>query len=271
MNPLKIKQVSLFVLIFSWTTQAYAISLHNNNPLIKHKLNPGEAVQGSVELMNNGAEAIEITAYLEDWRYSKTGDGSKEFSAPQMMARSSSGWISFFPRALTIPPGGRGVVDYTVRVPLDASLDGGYYSVLFFESIVADIPSEIEEGASIRYAARIGSLIMTDVESTVRQAATLSSSSVSSPPYSQKTQITTQLGNSGNVFIKCKGLFHIMTPDNLVAGRGELPLRYIWPGDEVSVDVEWSGSLGTGSYNVVLTYDCGEDLVLVEEASLVVP
>lgn len=252
--------------------QAYAVSLHNNNPLIEHELKAGEAIQGSVELFNNSKSAVDVTVYIEDWRYSDAGDGSKTFAAAQTLDRSSAGWVSYFPRELSIPAGGRGVVDYTLRVPQDASLNGGYYSVLFFESTVAEVSSGVEEGASIRYAARLGSLIHANVSETVVKVATLSTPSIHRLGGArQKMYIKSQLSNEGNVLIKCKGSFHVMTQENLVAGRGELPARYVWSGDTVPVEAEWAGSLSSGSYSVILTYDCGEDLILVGETTLTEP
>ena len=247
------------------------MNLSNNKPVIQVSLSRGEAMQGSVELLNNGDQPLKVKVYLEDWSYTDAGDGSKEFVAPATTPRSCAAWVSFFPQEFDLPAAGRALVDYTVRVPQEASLDGGYYAVLFFESTIAAPHTPEADGVLVKYAARLGSLFMVEVKGTVRREARLAALTVLPPQGPNPLKIETQLANEGNVSLSCDGSFHLLTTDNRIAARGEVPHRYVWPGHQVPVYGEWVGSLSAGAYTAVMTYDCGEELVVVEERQLSVP
>ncbi|MBI4598330.1 MAG: hypothetical protein HY737_08035 [Candidatus Omnitrophica bacterium] len=266
-------------LIVSWAGQAFALSVHNTNPVVRQTLAPGDVVQGSIELVNDGNQPVEVKAYLEDWRYASSGDGSKEFAPPQTMPRSCAGWISFYPQTIGLPPSERTSVEYTIRVPQDQPLEGGYYAVLFFEAALAEAPAEppgSEVGADtheavVKFAARLGSLFLVDVKGTVRREARLSSAKVTPPSVAHPIKLEAVLANEGNVSLSCTNSYHIMGPDNVVVDRGELSALYLWPGDKAGLAAEASALLGTGTYQVVITSDCGEELIIAEETQLSVP
>ncbi|MDP3722055.1 MAG: hypothetical protein Q8R91_00960 [Candidatus Omnitrophota bacterium] len=256
--------------LWLWAGQADAVSLSTNRPTVKHMLAPGEAIQGSIEVENHNARPLSVKVYLEDWRYSDAGDGSKEFAVAGSLPRSCAGWVNVFPQALELPAHGRGVVDYTIRVPQGQPLDGGYYAALFFESTIAEGPVQ-GTGVSVRYAARLGSLVLVEVNGTGRHEGRLSSLSVKEPTASSPLTIHATLANEGNLSLACDGSFHIVAPGDLIMGRGDLPHRYVWPGVSAPITTEWRGSVEPGAYTVVITYDCGEGLILVEEAPWAVP
>lgn len=251
---------------------AVALNLTNNRPIVQESLASGEAVQGSIDVANHGPDPMRVRVYLQDWRYTASGDGEKEFAPPQTFPRSAAGWISVFPATLELPPRGRGSVEYVIRVPKDRPLDGGYYAVLFFESVIGEQPAEstAERSAKVQFAARLGSLFMIDVNATVKRQARLLSVSIAPPGASSPLAIRAQFANDGNTVLRCDGFFHLMSAGGLVAARGQLPARYVWPGERVPVAAEWAGAPAPGSYTTVLTYDCGGELVVSEEAELVV-
>ena len=250
----------------------FALSLSNTKPVIEVSLRPGEVVQGSIELVSLQDTPIQVQAYLEDWRYVAAGDGNKTFTPPETLPRSCPGWVRFFPQEFELPGRGRVVVDYTISVPQDQPLDGGYYAVLFFEGAIGEAPPLViteGPGAVVQFAARLGSLFFVETQGTVRREARLHSVAVVGPGASSgSVMLEASLANEGNVTLKCRGSFHLMGPANVVVGRGELPERYIWPGDEAPLAAEWAGTLEPGDYTVVLTYTCGEELIIVEEARL---
>ena len=248
-----------------------ALSLHNMKPLVEETLAPGETVQGSIEVENTGNLPVNVKAYLQDWRYTAAGDGNKTFAAPGTMPRSSANWISFYPQEFSLPPRGRGLIDYTLRVPKDPAPEGGYYAVLFVESKIGEAPNPLSPegtGATVQFAARLGSLFFVNVKGTVNREGHIALQAPGRPAPGRPLALQGALANDGNAFLKCAGSFHIMGSADLVVARGELPTRYVWPGEQVPVSGEWSGTLPPGPHTVVLTYDCGEDLVLVEEAPL---
>jgi len=187
------------------------------------------------------------------------------------MGRSCSSWVSFFPQELSIPARGKAVVDYTIRVPPDGEWDGSYSSVLFFESAIGEVPDLERVGAVVRFAARIGSLLDIQVKGTVRQEGRLAIASIAPPTASSPLRLQGTLANEGNTSLQCENSFYLVGPHELVVARGVLPKAYLSAGQSVALTGDWNGALSPGAYAVVVTADCGEELVLVEEAPLTVP
>ena len=250
---------------------AFALSLSSSQPVIKQTLAPGETVQGSIELSNYPDESLKLRVYLQDWRYKATGDGEKDFSPPQTMPRSAAGWVSFFPAEVELPQHGKAVIDYTIRVPDDASLNGEYTTVVFFEALLAESPAGTKTAPSdktsgnVLFAARLGSLFYVDVKGTVRKEGRLSEVMVSRATAAAPATAQAKLSNEGNAVLLCEGAFHVIDANNVMTDRGQLPTRWVWPGDQVPLTVEL-GESAAGT--LVLTYDCGEDVVIVEETPL---
>jgi len=250
--------------------QALGISI--NQPVVQHSLSPGKTIQGSMELVSHHDVPVHVSVYLEDWQYTPVGDGSKQFAPAQTLPRSCAGWVRFFPAQADLPPHGRAVVDYTIHVPDDQTLEGSYYAVLFFEATLGEAAGLGAKGsedpeATVRFAARLGSLMIVDIEGTVRREARLSNLRLAPTP-SKTVSLTASLVNEGNVHLRCEGSFHVLGEHEVVMGRGELPARYVWLGTAVPVEAEWSGTLSPGMYTFVATYDCGEEIIVVEEAPL---
>ena len=171
----RIPQLALVVILWLYAGgQAGAVGIRVSKPIIEHTLAPGEAVQDSIELINQDEQPVFLDVYLEDWRYILPGDGNKEFAPPQTLPRSCADWVRFFPSRVEVPAHGRAVIDYTIRVPEETPIDGGYYAVLFFEATIGQVPAtevteKAEPGATVRFAARLGSLILLEVKGTVRR------------------------------------------------------------------------------------------------------
>ena len=249
----------------------FALSLDNLKPKVELSLKPGGAERGAIEVVNRSGEAVQIKAYLQDWRYKSLGDGSKTFTAPDTSPRSCAGWISFYPQEMTVPPNGRAVIDYTVRAPQDATLQGGYYAVLFVQGMLGEVPNPVAPAgteATVKFAASLGSLFLVEVDGTVTREGRLALEPVAWPTGNAPLTVRGRLRNEGNAFLHCTGSFHVVGAGEVVVARGKLPDRYVWPEDEAAFEGTWSGELPAGTHPVVVTYDCGGELVLVEETVL---
>ena len=122
-----------------------------SRPVVQETLAPGQAVTGTIEIENQGSEPVRLEVYLQDWEYLEGGTGDKLFSAPGSSPWSAAGWISYFPKQVELPSRGKGLVEYTIRVPADAT--GGRYAVLFFESILARTQKDAQ-GVTVQYTGR---------------------------------------------------------------------------------------------------------------------
>ncbi len=265
----------LALALVAFAGQAFAFHLRNQDPIVQLTLNPGDVHQGSISLSNSGDKPMRISAYLQDWqyKYSSQGDFEKEFAAPGTMGRSGSNWISFFPNNLEIPPRGSAKVEYTIRVPDDQPLEGGYYSVMFFEGMAPESQDGTQGGVNVKFSTRMGSLFLINIESTVRQDMEISDIRASRVDAASPLRIEATLLTKANVLMACKsGSFHFMSPEGVVGARGDLPDIHLWPGSEpLKIQAESLGNLAGGRYNTVLTYDCNKGEIVIGESELAVP
>ena len=248
---------------------AWAFNARMDRPLIEEIIPLSGVAHGTIELENQEEQPAVLEIYLQDWEYLEGGSGDKLFSAPGSSPWSASGWISFYPQKLELPAHGKGMVEYTIRVPADARA-GGHYSVMFFESKLGRAP-ENEQGVSVHYTGRLGSLIEVQVAGTVERTGDITNVTVGA----FKTDAPLTLGyifrNTGNIAIRPKASFNIIDQTGRYFGRGEFKQLYTFPGRSGSVTTEWNGTLPSGNYTVVVTADLGEGQAVVAEEPLTVP
>jgi hypothetical protein len=249
------------------------MGLSTDETIIRRQVQPGGVIQGSFTLSNTGDQPVGVELYLEDWHYAETGDGTVMFSQAGTTERSAAPWISFVPPRAELPPGGHINVDYTVRVPNDSTLQGGYYAMLFVETVFASTVPAITGGpesitASVDYTGRLGHTFMVEIQNTLTPRASLRNLTVV-PPGVGPMVVRGTLANEGNVVAKCeRASFHAQTADGLIAARGSLPGAFVDAGQQVPIQAEWTGSLSPGAYSLILTYDCGDELLVSEEVPL---
>lgn len=238
-----------------------------SRPVVQEILAPGEAATGTIELENQANEPVRLEVYLQDWEYLEGGTGEKLFSAPGTSPWSAAAWISYFPKQLELPAKGTGVVEYTIRVPADAS--GGRYAVLFFESVLARA-KESDQGVTVQYTGRLGSLFEVEVAGTLRRTGEIAEVTLGRPDEDRPLTLGYAFRNTGNVTLRPKAYFNIVDRTGRYFGRGEFTPLYTFPGRAGSTTSEWTGRLEPGDYTVVLTVDLGGEEPLVIERPLVV-
>ena len=246
---------------------AEAFQARISQPVVQHALAPGQAVSGTIELDNQSEEPVQLAVYLQDWEYLEGGSGEKLFSAAGTSQWSASDWISYYPNRLELPGHGKGIVEYTVRVPNDSSAVGGRYAVLFFESALGLAPKN-ERGVTVQYTGRLGSLFEIEVAGQVKRTGTVTGPALGRPDEHRPLSLSFSFTNTGNVVIRPKAYFNIVDEAGRYFGRGEFNQLYTSPGRSGSAKAEWSGSLPPGRYTVVLTVEVGASDVLVMEQPL---
>lgn len=253
-------------LVTNWAHAAWAFNARISRPIVHETLAPGETAHGTIEIENQEESPLSFEIYLQDWEYIDGGSGEKLFSVPGTSPSSSANWITYFPDHLDLPARGKGLVEYTIRVPQEGA-SGGYYTVLFFESVIARGMAD-EKGVSVQYTGRIGSLFEIEVAGTVRRTAEISEVTVGRPDEDRPLAMSFTLKNTGNVILRPKAYFNIVDDRGQYFGRGEFKPIYLSPNRSGSTATEWTGNLSPGSYTVVLTIDLGGEEILVSEHPL---
>jgi hypothetical protein len=247
-----------------------------DKPKIRAVIAPGKASFGEIIVENPTPLARTMRLYLEDWRYTPAGDGSKEFVPPGTTPFSCSSWITFSPSEFTVPPFGKQRVSYSISAPDKAA--GAYYSVLFFENAAnEDTIEEGKIGAGISVAVRVASLIYVDIKDTVTRKADIGA--LSGRKTEEGYAFDIAFHNTGNGDIAAGGSYHIMDRQDLIVARGELIPGYTMGGESAKMHVLWKDTIPPGDYIFVATIDLGLGLkdtgsgrgqVLVKEAALTV-
>lgn len=240
-----------------------------DRPLVEETIPRGGVAHGTIELENQEETPAVLEIYLQDWEYLEGGSGDKLFSAPGASPWSASGWISFYPQKLELPARGKGVVEYTIRVPAEAGA-GGRYAVMFFESKVGRAP-ENQQGVSVLYTGRLGSLIEVQVAGTVERGGEIGAVTVGAFTADAPLTLGYTFRNTGNIALRPKASFNIIDAAGRYFGRGEFKPLYTFPGRSGSTTTEWNGTLPPGTYTVLVTADLGEGQAVVAEQPLTVP
>ncbi len=256
--------IALYSLACLIAPLSQAATIRINTPKILLELAPGETYTGEIVAENPESEEIKAKIYLEDWTYKPGGTGEKQFMPIAGAPLSASKWINFSPPEAVFKPFGRVVIRYTVTVPQDVK--GGYYSVLFIETLLGTTTDE--EGVSVNVTGRIGALFFIEIKGTADRRGEIKSVELVAPQGNQPMEILTTFSNAGNVDIALGGNFLILDADGKIQGRGELNKIYTLPGGVETGKTQWVGRLAKGSYQVLMTYDLGKGKNLVEEKVL---
>lgn len=222
---------------------------------IRIKIPAGQTATGRIEIRNPTSEGKKIKVYAHDWVYSNEM-GEKDFFLAGTKKFSCSKWITFVPAEFSINPAGREYLQYTLRVPEDAK--GGYYAILFFESLLGETKENLEAMAVVPVAVRVGCLVAVEVEGTIERNAQIENFSITGDQENYRIEV--DFINKGNADITVAGNFNVVDKQGMVFGRGEFSNRYTLPGDKVKVSSGWKGKLPKGSYDVIMTLDLGKSL-----------
>ncbi len=253
------------VLLVAWMPCAYPFALNISPPSFTAKIAPGESTSGTITVSNGSDDRVGILVYAQDWVYAP--DGSKTFHAAGTTPLSCAEEIRIFPKKFNLEPGDKMPVQYTITLPQDAS--GGYYAVIFFESVPLG-EEEDAEGMMIRFAGRLGTIVYAETEGTVIRKADVNSFSVTPPTSNSPLVMNFVIHNLGNVYIGAEGTLNIIDAEGNVYGKKNFGPVNTLPGDSREATVEWFGELEEGSYFAVMTLDAGGDMPVVKEAEIAV-
>lgn len=251
---------ALSIFLLSAVTDAYAVTVNIDKPKIRAQIASGGSESGSITIINTTEDRADIKVYLEDWKYSPTQDGAKDFAPPGTTPLSCAQWISFYPAEFTLPAYGSQQVFYSIKVPPGA--EGGHYAILFFETVMGTTKNE--QGVDIVIKGRIGSLFYIEAGAVKRKAA-LSDLAVTGRQ--GEYRIDAVLKNIGNVDITAKGAFNIIDNKGMVFARGQFNDVYTFAGEQAKISSTFSKSIPAGNYDLIITLDLG-DMPLIQEAQI---
>ncbi|MBL7071631.1 MAG: hypothetical protein ISS26_05630 [Candidatus Omnitrophica bacterium] len=255
--------LSLCFLFFESDASGFALNI--SPPSFHVSVNPGESASGAITVHNRGEGEIGILVYTQDWVYNP--DGSKTFHAAGTTPLSCAKWIRLFPKKFKLEAGGQMAVQYTVTLPEDAK--GGYYAVIFFESVSPGADDK-DQGMMVRFAGRLGTIVYLETEGKSTASGVVESFTVTPPRSDKPLEMVLSFKNTGNVYIGAEGTLNIIDADGNVYAKQIFDPINTLPGETREAKTEWLGELDEGTYYVIVTLDIGIDEPIVEEKEIVI-
>lgn len=121
----------LALLLFLWTETSHA-GFSVLGGLTREMVGqPGQKLEGTIELKNTGPQPIEVNIKKNDYLF--FADGRNIYGEPGSTPRSNAKWLSVTPTRLIIPSQSTASVYYSVQIPSDKTLKGTYWSILMVE------------------------------------------------------------------------------------------------------------------------------------------
>ncbi|MBN1871907.1 MAG: hypothetical protein JW800_04965 [Candidatus Omnitrophica bacterium] len=256
--------IGIIILFVPTTSDAFSLFISPSS--YKETAKPGQTVTGTVRIINEGKTELGIRAYEQDWTYEP--DGTKVFHPPGTTPLSCSKWIQVFPRKFRVQAGSDRTVQFNITVPENA--EGGYYSVIFFESFDISESEKGENRVTVQFAARLGCVIYIETEGKSIHRGIIESLSVTPPSSTKPLEMSLVFKNQGNTYLSADGTLSIIDDGGNVYGRQRLGFINTLPGDTRFAKAEWFGDLAQGTYDAVVTLDMGTDTPILGETSFTV-
>ncbi len=180
------------------------------SPLVREiSVSPGDVITGQVSLVNTGEGDQTYIPIIRNFGASDNPSSG----APQFLEsaddQSLSRWVNFSVASLTLKPGAKGTLDYTIRVPQDAN-PGGHYG-----AVIAQTQAQQTEGTGVSVQPELGSLILVTVAGEqVVEARAVDFRPVRKIFTMDFPSFIATVRNSGNVHLKPVGSVDITGPAN---------------------------------------------------------
>jgi len=216
--------------------QAQEFDLTLTPAKVELEVRPGESLEFSIELRNNGPDPLALRVYPMD--YSVTPDNTFIFEEPGYYSYSGAAWIGIRQDAVNIPPATMISVPFDLLVPPDAE-PGGHYAVIFFQDA-----SEPRPGQGAELSPRVGAQILITVPGEIVREGEIADFHVDSDYFSlwashgngsagwpaRSMKYHLEVENKGNVHITVNAVISYGASFGFGSGRLELGAMTILPG-----------------------------------------
>lgn len=215
--------ILLLYILLKALAPALALDLGISPPDINLKISPGEQYQGEFYLFGAENETIQVKVYPMDWSLSTTGN--YQFLPIGTIKGSASSWISFFPRNFNLPPKRGQKIEYTIKVPSDAS--GSYWATLMVETnpTSGGPPGQLQ----VMMAGRVAYIIRIDINGSSAGVGKIEKLRLNWNQERNKLEASLRIKNSGASMLRFKGRLELK--DNQGKAVGSIPFSegYILP------------------------------------------
>ncbi len=229
-------------------------------------VDPGQTVYEQLTVTNESNTAKTMYPYLRDFQ-AEGEEGEPRLIPPgQSNEYGLAAWIDISGDGISFEPGESRTINYTIRIPADAS-PGGYYGAVLFGTEPPRLqPDNAEHGAGMAVAQQAGSLVLLRVKGEVQEEARIREFTTGKRTYNTPFDIEflTRIENLGNVHVKPNGFITIRNMlgrevDKIALNDGG---ANILPKSIRRFTQTWSGKMGFGRYtaNLAISYGAATSL-----------
>ncbi len=178
-----------------------ASALTISPPLMEFDARPGDSLVDVVKLYNETQEQLTLTASVQNFR-AMGETGTPEFVEG---AAGLASWIKVDETTVTLAPGERKSVLFTVNVPGDAEPGGHFAGILWGTGGAA-----AEGTSSVGLVAKTGTLVLVRVAGQVREMGRVVEFSTDKASYDYlPANFAIRFENTGNVHLKPAGMIEV--------------------------------------------------------------
>lgn len=270
------KIIFFFLLFVMWARFSLAGVVVVGELTHEKTLEPGQRIEGSIELRNTGESEYQVRVYQTDYLF--RADGSNLYGDPGSADRSNAGWFSVSPNRLTIPPHQKALVYYSgqvpqvrqlasvnndLQIPVGADLTGTYWSMVMIEPVPeAGVQTAEDEAGKVKLGiqtkVRYGIQIVTNVGDEGTPQIRFLDKKLSRRQ--NKTVLQMDIENTGKRWLSPRVWVELYDSQGAQAGRFEGEKKRIYPGCSVRQTVDL-GDVPRGIYKALVVVDNGDQYV----------
>jgi hypothetical protein len=209
----------------------------------RYELKQGELRTDSLRVVNDGAGAFEFAVYTRP--YSVNDEAYvPDFTAEPKNADAYK-WIKFDKTSFELEPGESTDVEYTIRVPANAT-PGGHYGVLFAET------QPTEDGSAVVRKKRVGSIMYITVDGNVTTGGQSLGTTVPFLQFTPPLQASERVRNTGNTDFTVTSDIEVADVFGAVKHKATRE-SVVLPNSTRKIESNWTSPAWMGLYKVTMT------------------
>ena len=194
-------------------------------PTINLTLNPGDTREGTLKVINDSDEPMEIKAAINDFIVQDT------HGTPQLLPQSTlnnqysaANWVGITPDTFIIEPHQRYSLRYFIQIPSDAK-PGGHYAAVSY--VPANAGSTNSTGTSV--LTKLGTLFYITINGEITEKANVSEFLANPFQEYGPVTLTTNITNMGDLHIRPSGEIRVYDVFGRLIATEKLQQNNIYP------------------------------------------
>jgi len=245
---MKVRLSGLVLLAVALSGAASAQGIGLSPAIINQKFKPGETFTTTISVMNGGSQPAVLKTMTSDLWFNPE-DNERTILPPGTHPRSASNWVEFVPGNVIVPA--NGTVQIKLVVTPRKDVEGGYYSILFFETRPELTASQGSQSVFTNF--RIGALLLLTAQGTEKYQVSIYEYELTPPDATHKLHVQFVVDNQSNTHIYPRVQLVVLDSKKTLLGKTDGDMKRFMPGQKNVYSVDYPGELKNGSYTAVLT------------------